>query len=66
MLFHCIPEYERVQTLTLKTEPVTDNKSCIISDIGIIPKGSKLLRTEATKGERFSVSLVYSVTCLNL
>ena len=45
-----IPEFERVQTLTLKTEPMTDNKSCITSDIGNIPRGSKLLRTEATKG----------------
>ena len=45
-----IPEFERVQTLTLKTEPVTDNKSCITSDIGNIPRGSKLLRTEATEG----------------
>ena len=28
----------------------TDNKSCVQSDIGTIPRGSKLLRTEATKG----------------
>ena len=45
-----ISEFERVQTINLQMVPMTDNKSCIVSAIGNIPKGSKLLRTEATKG----------------
>ena len=42
-----------MKTVTLNKVPVTDNEACIQSGIDDIPKGSKILRTEATKGGRF-------------
>ena len=45
-----IPEYERVVSILLDTEPSLDSKRRLTKDLPNIPAGSKLLRSEAKGG----------------
>ena len=45
-----IPEYERVTTVLLSSEPAMDGKQRLLQDLPNIPAGSKLLRSEAKGG----------------
>ena len=45
-----IPEYERVVSILLDTDPSLDNKRKLVVALPNIPAGSKLLRTEAKGG----------------
>ena len=63
-----ISEYGRVETLKLPEVPPLDSKRCLMSPIGPLPKGAKLLRTEAKEGNILCVFGIYRsmeefVTC---
>ena len=45
-----VPEYVKVTTALLTNEPALDGKQRLIHNLGNIPAGSKLLRTEANRG----------------
>ena len=46
-----VPEYAKVVSMLLSSEPQVDSKNRLTHQLPNIPKGSKLLRTEAKGGQ---------------
>ena len=57
-----ISEYLLTKSVLLGSEPSPDGKKCLTQDLGDIPAGSKLLRTEANKGKD-GRSMMYIFGC---
>ena len=54
-----IPEYERVVSILLDTDPSLDSKRKLVVALPNIPAGSKLLRTEAKGGSGAKIFTMY-------
>ena len=54
-----VPEYDHTASLLLDNIPSVDDKKCLTKQVANVPKGAKMLRTEAKAGKNLCVFGIY-------